>query len=156
MCGWYVFCLVCYAVYHAVSSHRSCCLRLLARRRARTMLPHRRAVRCSPMVSRVSWLIHWSFFLRRRPNTASLVSFGAFLPSFQRFSMDEANANIGEGYCSGSEKFECHTFSNPTICCDRVAVRKTAIRSPIIVRLLTALLLILLITCCACCTWVTG
>ena len=80
-------------LYQAVSYRRSCCLRLVAICRARTLLPHRRAVRCTSMVQRVSSLIHWCFFLRRGPNTACLVSFRAVLPSFQRVSMDEADSS---------------------------------------------------------------
>ena len=98
-------------LYQAVSSRRSCCLRLVARRRARTLLPHRRAVRCSSMVPRVSSLIHWCFFLRRGPSTVWLVSFRAFLPSFQRFSMDEAESSDSDRrenrLCSLSTKFRC-------------------------------------------------
>ena len=107
MCGWYgrtPHCFQCDSrllprlllymrLYQAVSSRRICCLRLVARRRARILLPHRRAVRFSSMVLRVSSLIHWCFFLRRGPSTAWLVSFRAFLPSFQRFSMDEADSS---------------------------------------------------------------
>ncbi len=98
-------------LYQAVSSRRSCCLCLVARRRARTLLPHRRAVRCSSMVPRVSSLIHWCFFLRRGPSTAWLVSFRAFLPSFHRFSMDEADSSDSDRsanrLCSFSTKFRC-------------------------------------------------
>ena len=98
-------------LYQAVSSRRSCCLRLVARRRARNLLPHRRAVRCSSMVPRVSSLIHWCFFLRRGPSTVWLVSFRAFLPSFQRFSMDEAASSDSDRrenrLCSLSTKFCC-------------------------------------------------
>ena len=95
----------------AVSSHRSCCFGLVARRRAGTLLPHRRAVRCSPMVWRVSSLIHWCFFLRRGSSTAWLVSFRAFMPSFHRLSMDEADSSYSDRssnrLCSFSIKFCC-------------------------------------------------
>ena len=95
-------------LYQAVSSHRSC---LVAIRRARTLMPHRRAVRCSSMVPRVSSLIQWRFFKRRRPNTAWLVSFRAFQPSFQRFSMYEADSSDSDRsvnrLCSFSTKFRC-------------------------------------------------
>ena len=98
-------------LYQAVSSRRNCCLRLVARRRAWTLLPHRRAVRCSSMVPRVSSLIHWCFFLRRRPNRVWLVSFRAFLPSFHTFSMDEADSSDSDRsanrLCSFSTKFRC-------------------------------------------------
>ena len=98
-------------LYQAVSSRRSWCLRLVARRRAWTLLPHRRAVRCSSMVTRVSSLIHWCFFLRRGPSTAWLVSFRAFLPSFQRFSMDVADSSdsgrSANRLCSFSTKLCC-------------------------------------------------
>ena len=98
-------------LYQAVSSRCSCCLRLVARRRARTLLPDGRAVRCSSMVPMVSSLIHWCFFLRRGPSTAWLVSFGAFLPSFQRFPMDAADSSDSDRsanqLCSFSTKLCC-------------------------------------------------
>ena len=80
-------------LYQAVSSRRSCCLRLVARRHARTLLSHRRAMRCPSMVPRVSSLIQWCFFLRRGPSIAWLVSIRAFLSSFQIFSMDESDSS---------------------------------------------------------------
>ena len=68
-------------------------------------------MRCSSMVPRVSSLIHWCFFLRRRPSTVWLVSFRAFLPSFQRFSMDEAESSDSDRrenrLCSLSRKLCC-------------------------------------------------
>ena len=98
-------------LYQAGSSRRSCCFRLVARRRARTLLPHRRAVRCSSMVPRVSSLIHWCFYLRREPSIGWLVSFRAFLPSVQRFSMDEAESSDSDRsanrLCSFSIQFRC-------------------------------------------------
>ena len=98
--------------YQAVSSRRSCCLRLVAKRRARTLLPHRWAVRrCSSMVPRVSSLIHWCFYLRREPSIGWLVSFRAFLPSVQRLSMDEAESSDSDRsanrLCSLSTTFCC-------------------------------------------------
>ena len=63
------------------------------------------------MVQRASSLIHKCFFLRRRPSTAWLVSFRAFLPSFQRLPMDEAKSSDSDGranwLCSLSTKFCC-------------------------------------------------
>ena len=98
-------------LYQAVSSRRSCCLHLVARRRARTLLPHRRAMRCSSMVPRVSSLIHWCFFRRRGPSTAWPVSFRACLPSFHRLSMDEADLSDSDRsanrLCSFSTKCCC-------------------------------------------------
>ena len=46
--------------YQAVSSRRSSCLRFVARLRARTVLPHRRAMRCLSIGHRVSSLIQRS------------------------------------------------------------------------------------------------
>ena len=103
-------------LYQAVLSRRSCCLRLVAKRRARTLLPIRRVVRCSSMVPMVSSLIHWCFFLRRGPITAWLVSFRVFLPSFQRFSVGEADSSDSDRsanrLCSFSTKFRCVVWSS--------------------------------------------
>ena len=100
MCGWYgkstavaSSAFAAMRLYQAVSSRRSCCLRLVAIRRTRTLLQHRRVVRCSSIVPRVWSLIHLCFFLCRGPGTAWLVSVTAFLPYFQIFSMDEAESS---------------------------------------------------------------
>ena len=103
-------------LYQAVSSRRSCCLSVVARRCATTFLPHGRAVRCSSVVPRVSSLIHWYFFLRRGPITAWLVSFRANLPSCQIFSMDEAES-------SDSDRSAKRLCSFSTKCCCMVGSR---------------------------------
>ena len=68
-------------------------------------------MRCSSMVPGVSSLIHCCFFLRRATSTARLVSFRAFLPSFQRFSMDKAESSDSvrraNRLCSLSTNFRC-------------------------------------------------
>ena len=58
------------------------------------------------------------------------------------FNIECYVANIGEGYYSGSEKCQCQSFPNATICCDGVAVNKTVVRSTLIARLLPTFLFI--------------